>query len=153
MVLSALLLVHSGCNAGYNLLLSPHRLCRSTYRKMLFQGPTAPPEVYDLFLEFMQSIDKDAVQANPDPETKDEEPLVRLVPIPAGLATADESVNMNQLQSLLKLPYQDMKKVLTHILRHDAVRKQVRKGMLCTFPSHLPHCLLHCIRLSGGTPG
>jgi hypothetical protein len=99
----------------------------------IFQGPTGPLDAYDLFLELLQCLDKDAVRQNPDYETAQECPLVRLEnrPYPAGVELAvDESVNMNQLQPLLRLPYQDMKVLLTDVLRNDVLRKQVRHRII-----------------------
>ena len=97
------------------------------------QGPTAPDDVYELLMELMEGVDGDAVTRNQDEETAMERPLVRIRPYPAGVSFqpgSDDKIKESNLKAILKLPYQDMKIVLTDVLRHDAARKQVC-GYVC----------------------
>ena len=98
------------------------------------QGPTAPDDVYDLFLRFLSLVDTDAVVE--DPDTGD---ISRAVPgtLPGVLLTEFESVKDSHLRTLLALPYQDMKIVLTELLYTEAIPKQVCEKLSLFTPCSL----------------
>ena len=77
--------------------------------------------MYDLLIRFIQSMDEDAVDQDPDSGG-----LVRLEPPPPGYAGEPTKVRDHHLKAILQLPYQDMKIVLENIMDGDAVPRMVR---------------------------